>query len=92
MNEKTTKRQYRFFQNIKDLKNLIKLIFRFNRSKNLKKYFHFLFHHYNYPSDSQDSNKGIRHRASNYPDLLLEKPRYCCPVVVDVVEISVVVF
>ena len=79
-----------FFQNIKDSKNLIKLIFRFNRSKNLKKYFHFLFHHYNYPSDSQDSNKGIRHRTSNYPDLLLEKPRYCCPVVV--VEISVVVF
>ena len=39
----------------------------------------FYFYLYIYPPDSQESNGGAIHRTSNYPDLLLEMPRYCCP-------------
>ena len=34
-----------------------------------------LFHLYIYLSDSQESDGGVIHRASNYPDLLPEMPR-----------------
>ena len=36
---------------------------------------------YIYPPDSQESDGGAIHRVSNYPDLLPEMPRYCCPLV-----------
>ena len=34
---------------------------------------------YFYPPDSQESDGGAIPRASNYPDLLPEIPRYCSP-------------
>ena len=40
------------------------------------------FYLYIYPPDSQESDGGAIHRVSNYPDLLLEMPRYCCPLVI----------
>ena len=45
-------------------------------------YLFFLFYLYIYPPDSQESDGGAIHRVSNYPDLLPEMPRYCCPLVV----------
>ena len=49
-----------------------------------KFYYFFLFYLYLYiyPPDSQESDRGAIHRVSNYPDLLPEMPRYCCPLVV----------
>ena len=35
---------------------------------------------YIYLPDLQESNESALHRASNYPDLLPEMQRYCCPV------------
>ena len=40
------------------------------------------FYLYIYPPDSQESDGGAIHRVSNYPDLLPEMPRYCCPLVI----------
>ena len=40
-------------------------------------YFIYSFHLYIYLSDSPTSD--AMHGASNYPHLLPEKPRYCCP-------------
>ena len=45
-------------------------------------YFYFYFYLYIYPPDSQESDGGAIHRVSNYPDLLPEMPRYCCPLVI----------
>ena len=42
----------------------------------------FYFYLYIYPPDSQESDGGAIHRVSNYPDLLPEMPRYCCPLVI----------
>ena len=43
-------------------------------------HFHFIsFYLYIYTPDSQESDGGAVHRASNYPDLFPEMPRYCCP-------------
>ena len=39
------------------------------------------FYLYIYPPDSQESDGGAIHRVSNYPDLLPEMPKYCCPLV-----------
>ena len=45
--------------------------------------FYFIyFFLYIYPPDSQESDGGAIHRVSNYPDLLPEMPRYCCPLVI----------
>ena len=44
-------------------------------------FFLFYFNLYIYPPDSQESDGGAIHRVSNYPDLLPEMPRYCCPLV-----------
>ena len=44
--------------------------------------FFFFFYPYIYPPDSQESDGGTIHRVSNYPDLLPEMPRYCCPLVI----------
>ena len=44
--------------------------------------FLFLFYLYIYPPDSQESDGGAIHRVSNYPDLLPEMPRYCCPLLI----------
>ena len=44
-------------------------------------FFFFYFNLYIYPPDSQESDGGAIHRVSNYPDLLPEMPRYCCPLV-----------
>ena len=41
--------------------------------------FFFGFYLYIYPLDWQESAGGAIHRESNYPDLLPEMPRYCCP-------------
>ena len=41
----------------------------------------FYFNLYIYPPDSQESDGVAIHRVSNYPDLLPEMPRYCCPLV-----------
>ena len=51
----------------------------FKTSKRSKLYFIYL---YIYPPDSQESDGGAIHRASNYPDLLPEIRRYCCPLVI----------
>ena len=40
------------------------------------------FNLYIYPPDSQESDGGAIHRVGNYPDLLPEMPRYCCPLVI----------
>ena len=40
------------------------------------------FYLYIYPPDLQESDGGAIHRVSNYPDLLSEMPRYCCPLVI----------
>ena len=40
----------------------------------------FSFYLYIYAPDSQESDGDVVHRASNYPELLSEMPRYCCPV------------
>ena len=45
-------------------------------------YLFIYFYLYIYPPDSQVSDGGAIHRVSNYPDLLPEMPRYCCPLVV----------
>ena len=42
----------------------------------------FFFYLYIYPPDSQESDGDAIHRVSNYPDLLPEMPRYCCPLVI----------
>ena len=42
--------------------------------------FRFSFHLYIYPPESQESDRGIIHRASNFPNFFLEMPGYCCPV------------
>ena len=50
----------------------------------LRKFLNFFFLYINlyiYPPDSQESDEGAIHRVSNYPDLLPEMPRYCCPLV-----------
>ena len=44
--------------------------------------FIYLFYLYIYPPDSQESDGGAIHRVSNYPDLLPEMPRYCCPLAI----------
>ena len=44
--------------------------------------FIFYFYLYLYPPDSQESDEGAIHRVSNYPDVLAEMPRYCCPLVI----------
>ena len=41
----------------------------------------YILYLYIYPPDSQESDGGAIHRVSNYPDLLSEMPRYCCPLV-----------
>ena len=43
---------------------------------------YFFFYLYIYPPDSQESDGGAIHGVSNYPDLLPEMPRYCCPLVI----------
>ena len=43
-------------------------------------FFHFYL--YIYPPDSRESDGVAIHRVSNYPDLLSEMPRYCCPLVI----------
>ena len=50
---------------------------------NIYKFFCF-FYLYIYPPDSQESDGdgGAIHGVSNYPDLLPEMPRYCCPLVI----------
>ena len=40
------------------------------------------FYFYIYPPHSQESDGGAIYRVSNYPDLLPEMPRYCCPLVI----------
>ena len=45
-------------------------------------FFFFFFYLYIYPPDSQESDGGAIHRVRNYPDLLPEMPRYCCPLVI----------
>ena len=53
--------------------------------KSLLNKFFFLFFYFNlyiYPPDSQESDGGAIHRVGNYPDLLPEMPRYCCPLVI----------
>ena len=45
-------------------------------------YLFYLFYLYIYPPDSQESDGGAIHRVSNYPDLLPEMPRYCCPLII----------
>ena len=45
-------------------------------------FFLFYFYLYIYPPDSQESDGGAIHRVRNYPDLLPEMPRYCCPLVI----------
>ena len=42
----------------------------------------FYFYLYIYPPDSQESDRGAIRRVSNYPNLLPEMPRYCCPLVI----------
>ena len=42
-------------------------------------FFYFISTLYIYPPHSQESNEGAIHRVSNYPDLIPEVPRYCCP-------------
>ena len=42
----------------------------------------FYFYLYIYPPDSQESDGGAIHRVSNYPNLLPEIPRYCCPLLI----------
>ena len=44
--------------------------------------FFVFFYLYIYPPDSQESDGGVIHRVSNYPDLLPEMPRYCCTLVI----------
>ena len=45
--------------------------------------FYFLnFYLYIYPPDLQESDGGTIHRVSNYPKLLPDMPRYCCPLVI----------
>ena len=53
-------------------------IVNFNSSSN------FVIEHFRrtYPPDLQESDGGAIHRVSNYPDLLPEMPRYCCPLVI----------
>ena len=51
-------------------------------NKDNQGFFFIFFYLYIYPSDSQESDEGAIHRVSNYPDLLPEIPRYCCPLVI----------
>ena len=39
----------------------------------------FYFYLYTYPPDSRESDGGAIHKASNYPDLFPEMPRYSFP-------------
>ena len=42
-------------------------------------YFFYFISTYIHPPNSQESDGGAIHKASNYRDLLLEMPKYCCP-------------
>ena len=44
--------------------------------------FYFYFYLYIYPPNAQESGGSAIHRVSNYPNLLLKIPRYCCPLVI----------
>ena len=57
---------------------------RWENKRNANRYFLFFFYFnlYIYPPDSQESDGGAIHRVGNYPDLLPEMPRYCCPLVI----------
>ena len=64
-----------FYKTLKNLAN--------DNTIKIRKFFlFFYFYLYIYPHDSQESDGGAIHRASNYPDLLPEMPRYCCPLVI----------
>ena len=55
-------------------------IFNLNKAdKNIYFIYFFYFYLYIYPPTTQESAGGAIHMASNYPDLLPEMPRYCCP-------------
>ena len=45
-------------------------------------FIYFLFLSLYLSPDLQESDGGAIHRVSNYPDLLLEMPRYFCPLVI----------
>ena len=45
-------------------------------------FFEIFFYLYIYPPDSQESDEEAIHRVNNYPNLLPEMPRYCCPLVI----------
>ena len=66
---------------IRPLHKIILSISRINLRNTGEKQF-FFFYLYIYPPDSQESDGGAIHRASNYPDLLPEMPRYCCPLII----------
>ena len=53
-----------------------------NHIDNLSNQLNRFFFLYIYPPDSQESDGGVIHRVSNYPDLFPEMPRYCCPLVI----------
>ena len=44
--------------------------------------FFMFFYLYLYFLDWEESDGGAIHRVGNYPDLLPEMPRYCCPLVI----------
>ena len=51
----------------------------YTRSRKLAHLLSLSLYLYIYPSDSQESAEGAIHRASSYPELFPEMPRYCCP-------------
>ena len=48
------------------------------RKDKFRNLFYLFIYFYIYPPDSQESDGGVIHRASNYPNLLPDMPRYCC--------------
>ena len=56
----------------------------FKRISPISSEIHFFisFYLYIYLPDSQESEGDATHRVNNYPDLLPEMPRYCCPLVI----------
>ena len=65
-------------QTLPDFSSKVKMPGHTQRLKQESCSFFINFYLYIYPPNSQESAKGAIHRASNYPDLLSEMPKYCC--------------
>ena len=58
----------------------IRVLIVLETSIDAKLFYIFTFYLYIYFPDSHESDGDATDKANNYPDLLLEMPKYCCPI------------